>query len=174
MVNDRISSNTRVSRLVIAYSLCEEAEQSHLILTTRVTRAMLYASIVMYYSVAERDVLEHYLEDGKEGMVVGSDLPLKELCSVYDKFKEIRNKAIAHVDEGSPAYQLDEESGWFLAPPGVSYLAQQKVGGVQGRVHIAYSLPDIDSKDRMAFKDLTAVTADIYYQIHTSNWLDAT
>ena len=167
MPHDVVSTDTRVTRLIAAYSLCEEAHESQLILSSRVTRAMLYAAITFYYSVAEREVLGDALTNTPDGLMICTrpGLKIEELLDVYERLKKVRDKAIAHVTETSEAYSLTQQADWYKAPPAMDRLLQAETG-VAARVHIALKLPDISPEDREALRYLTAATADIYYQLH--------
>ena len=163
MADDVISADTKVARLVVAYNLCADACESQHILSSRMIRALLYAAITLYFSVAEREVLEEVL--------VEKGTSTDEILTAFDRLRKIRNKSVAHVDEKSDVYVLSGQADYYRAPPVVNRIAETEIGIPGAKLSIAYQLPDITAEDRDALHRLTAATADIYFQMQKTGRL---
>ena len=165
MSDDVVSDDTKVSRTVIAYDLCKCANDGKLVLSDRVTNCLVYAAIIIYYSVADLDLLRYLISNSRDLTVVAHRYPLDNMPTIYEKFRYMRNKVFAHVDESHPTFQANEGmQGWFSAPPGLDRLHD-----AHGGMHIRYTMPFISPQDRLEFIDLAGVTADLYYQAHQNS-----
>lgn len=155
MPDDNTSFETKVSRVVAAFSAMQESHECALVLTERIRNLIQYASLLLYYSAAERGVLEAWTKSGK---LIDGDTYLES----YDKFKAVRNKGIAHPNEGAGRLDIPIHWDWYRMPTGVTDALRSLSGKGNGPGFHACGLALLTTEEWLNYRDLASITAEIY------------
>ena len=164
MADDKTTFATRVDRVVVAYSMMQESHEYGLVLTERVVNAIRYGSMVLYYSAARKRLLEAWSESGalKDGALY---------LELYEKYRTVRNKEIAHPNEGSDRLDLSSGWDWYRVPTRVrdAMHGATNTSG-DGPAFRMCRLPNLTSREWLDYRDLTSVTAELYLMKQYEIW----
>ena len=184
MGNDSITDPRRFAKLSHAYNLCEIALGDLRLHNPILAQTVAHMSVVTYYAVTgqEKDrYLAGALADGPDNDLVDSwkqrgrpDISWDSLSSVYERFKELRNKTLAHAVESwlnKPASSDDDrwvkdhyKITWVYPPPGLEHLGSQRANEEEDSPPLDCGLTDIPQADLQAFQGLIYFTAAVYGQ----------
>lgn len=185
MGNDSITDPRRFAKLSHAYNLCEIALGDLRLRNPILAQTVAHMSVVTYYAVTgqEKDrYLAGALADGPDNDLVDSwkqrgrpDISWDSLSSVYERFKKLRDKTLAHAVESwlnKPASSDDDR--WVkdhykitrvYPPPGLEHLMLQWADNEEGdSPPLDCGLTDIPQADLQAFQGLIYFTAAVYGQ----------
>ena len=184
MGNDSITDPRRFAKLRHAYNLCEIALGDLRLRNPILAQTVAHMSVVTYYAVTgqEKDrYLAGALADGPDNDLVDSwkqrgrpDISWDSLSSVYERFKKLRDKTLAHAVESwlnKPASSDDDrwvkdhyKITWVYPPPGLEHLGSQRANEEEDSPPLDCGLTDIPQADLQAFQGLIYFTAAVYGQ----------
>ena len=185
MGNDSITDPRRFAKLSHAYTLCEIALGDLRLRNPILAQTVAHMSVVTYYAVTgqEKDrYLAGALANGPDNDLIDSwkqrgrpDISWGSLSSVYERFKELRNKTLAHAAESwlnKPASSEDDR--WVkdhykitqvYPPPGLEHIMLQRANDdEEDSSPLDCGLTDIPQADLQAFQGLIYFTAAVYGQ----------
>lgn len=185
MGNESITDPRRFAKLSHAYDLCEIALGDLRLRSPILAQAVAHMSVVTYYAVTgqEKDkYLAGALADGPDNDLVDSwkqrdrpDIPWDSLSSVYERFKKLRDKTLAHaVESWLSKSASSEDDRWVkdhykiirvYPPPGLEHLMLQWANDEEeDSLPMDCGLTDISQADLQAFQGLIYFTAAVYGQ----------
>ena len=184
MGDDFITEPRKFAKLCHAYTLCEIALGDLRLRNPILAQAVAHMAVVTYYSVADKERDERLAEalanrpgdDLVDSWEQGNrpDIAWSSLDSVYERFKKLRNKTLAHADEGwldQPPSSANER--WVKdhykitqvhPPPGLEHHGPQQAEEAEGIPPMDCGLADIPQADLWDFQGLIYFTADFYGQ----------
>lgn len=176
--------STKLTRLLLAYTLCCDAVHAQRLHTDFVKDTLFFAGVTAYYSaLSPRDVdwLKVFLTEpdtsdllDEETLRLRYNVPLNlrydirdtdgelgnSLWSLFDKFKRIRNKDIAHRDSGGSGRGI--EPALVRVPENVAGGGNSDLYPYGLHIHLGI-YPAVDIVERYEFTALVASTIDIYW-----------
>lgn len=181
MGNDSITDPRRFAKLSHAYNLCEITLGDLRLRNPILAQTVAHMSVVTYYAVADQKNLADALANGPDNDLVASwkqrgrpDISWGSLSTVYKRFKELRNKTLAHADESWLDKPASSDDGrwvkdhykitWVYPPPGLEHLGSQRANEEDDSPPLDCGLTDIPQADLQAFQGLIYFTAAIYGQ----------
>lgn len=185
MGNDSITDPRRFAKLSHAYNLCGIALGDLRLRNPILAQAVAHMSVVTYYAVTGQekdkylagalanepanDLVDSWKQQGRP------DIPWGSLSSVYEHFKQLRDKTLAHAVESwlsKPASSEDDR--WVkdqykitrvYPPPGLEHLMLQWANDKEeDSPPLDCGLTDIPQADLQAFQGLIYFTAAVYGQ----------
>jgi len=163
----------KLTTLLVAYNLCNDAMDHGRVLRDYVAESMFHAGIITYYSIFKNQSDKKWLEDFLSGksppfetvfLVRHEDAKPEEdvrryYLDVFKKFESIRDKNIAHKD---PERLPENKREILQIPDGVA--GSDVTDGLATYIVTHSMFLSIDDKDKREFLSLVGISIDILWQ----------
>lgn len=161
-----------IQRLFLSYHLCLQSLKTRGVLSNFLQTELFYSSVVAYYSVVQTKNGQPKKWIMKELSDPTGDVPidwyskkrtlsieevLADMRSIYNRFRELRNRYIAHNSGFSSTEYISE---WIDIPPMIDSVTPPRISAY---VKLPVRIP-VSSKDRELFLHLIGFTARIYWR----------
>ena len=167
--------SSRLTRLLLAYTLCEDAVEHGRVLKEYVAESMFHAGIIAYYSVFKdkkgqrwfKDVLLKQTPHRLQGLNIKvrrpsldgeSYYPEVSLIDVFKEFESIRDMNLAHKDSGKESNYRKE---WLRVPKEVAGAEE-----IDGKVYIVQKdFLSLSSEEKSRFLMLIVASIKIAWEV---------
>lgn len=185
MGDDFISDEGKFAKLCHAYNLCEIALSDLRLTNPMLAQSAAHMGVVTYYAAADIKRDQHLADALASGP--GDDLVRSweqegrtaiswdDLGGVYERFNRLRNKTLAHADEGwlsKPPASADDRwvkdnylTRQVRPPPGLERRMPTPDGGSPAVPAVDCGISEIGERDLWVLLGLIYFTADHYRQI---------
>ena len=162
--------SSKLTRLLLAYTLCEDAVEHGHVLQNYVAESMFHAGIIAYYSVFKdkegrrwfNDVLYRLqglnIKVRRPSLDGKSYYPEVSLIDVFKELESIRDMNLAHKDSGKESNYRKE---WLRVPKEVA-----GAGEIDGKVYIVQKdFLSLSSEEKSRFLMLIVASIKIAWEV---------